>query len=281
MCFWKSGKWSISHHFWGWSLCYWLKWSWLSWSGGHEFIVEGIFFSWMRIFFPTEFNKFELYFWRFSKGEKMLNFQGHFWEPFRWPWLKWTCSHESEFCLVYFLLLKAYIKAFKRPWNRPFQKSILIPQSHVQKCIWLKKYCKKHLIFDKINVQEYTRASNKRVGVRFKIYILLQPRKLESLCQKNILDLAYGSGPHVSALTKSGEIYTWGHNGYCQIGNGNTNHGLCPSLLQGHKPHGQQFALLKIFGYFFATFYFNFFNVLDIFEPSNWPRGLWMPPKEI
>lgn len=61
----------------------------------------------------------------------------------------------------------------------------------------------------------------------------LKPRKLESLCQKNIIDLAYGSGPHVLALTKTGEVYSWGHNGYCQLGNGNTNHGLSPSLLQG------------------------------------------------
>ena len=61
----------------------------------------------------------------------------------------------------------------------------------------------------------------------------LKPRKLESLCQKNIIDLAYGSGPHVLALTKNGDVYAWGHNGYCQLGNGNTNHGLSPSLLQG------------------------------------------------
>ena len=43
----------------------------------------------------------------------------------------------------------------------------------------------------------------------------LQPRKLESLSQKNVISLAYGSGPHVLALCKSGEVYTWGHNGYC------------------------------------------------------------------
>ena len=29
----------------------------------------------------------------------------------------------------------------------------------------------------------------------------------------------------------SGEIYTWGHNGYSQLGNGNTNQGLIPSLV--------------------------------------------------
>ena len=36
----------------------------------------------------------------------------------------------------------------------------------------------------------------------------LKPRKLESLCQRNITDLAYGSGPHVLALTKLGEVFS-------------------------------------------------------------------------
>ena len=32
----------------------------------------------------------------------------------------------------------------------------------------------------------------------------------------------------------SGEVYTWGHNGYSQLGNGNTNQGLIPTpLLNG------------------------------------------------
>lgn len=61
----------------------------------------------------------------------------------------------------------------------------------------------------------------------------LKPRKVDVLCQKSVTDLAYGSGPHIMALTKSGEIYAWGHNGYCQLGNGSTNHGLVPTLLQG------------------------------------------------
>ena len=29
----------------------------------------------------------------------------------------------------------------------------------------------------------------------------------------------------------TGEVYTWGHNGYSQLGNGNTNQGLIPSLI--------------------------------------------------
>ena len=29
-----------------------------------------------------------------------------------------------------------------------------------------------------------------------------EPRKIDSLCQKNVVDLAFGSGPHVIAITK-------------------------------------------------------------------------------
>ena len=34
----------------------------------------------------------------------------------------------------------------------------------------------------------------------------LKPRKIEVLCKKDIKSFAYGVGPHVMALTKSGEI---------------------------------------------------------------------------
>ena len=34
----------------------------------------------------------------------------------------------------------------------------------------------------------------------------------------------------------SGEVYTWGHNGYSQLGNGNTNQGLIPSLVTSGFP---------------------------------------------
>lgn len=32
--------------------------------------------------------------------------------------------------------------------------------------------------------------------------------------------MASGSGPHVVALVNSGELYSWGHNGYGQLGLG-------------------------------------------------------------
>lgn len=31
----------------------------------------------------------------------------------------------------------------------------------------------------------------------------LEPRRIEQLCKKNVVDFAYGSGPHVLALTSS------------------------------------------------------------------------------
>ena len=34
------------------------------------------------------------------------------------------------------------------------------------------------------------------------------------------------------AYTESGELYSWGHNGYCQLGNGSTNQGLTPAIIQ-------------------------------------------------
>ncbi len=44
-----------------------------------------------------------------------------------------------------------------------------------------------------------------------------------SFCMQRVAGFAYGSGPHVLAFTESGDLYSWGHNGYCQLGNGSTN----------------------------------------------------------
>ncbi|XP_038050158.1 RCC1 and BTB domain-containing protein 1-like [Patiria miniata] len=51
----------------------------------------------------------------------------------------------------------------------------------------------------------------------------LVPRKIEVLCGKGVTLMAFGSGPHVVVATDSGELYSWGHNGYCQLGNGTTS----------------------------------------------------------
>lgn len=58
-----------------------------------------------------------------------------------------------------------------------------------------------------------------------------EPRKIEALCKKGITDISFGSGPHVLAVTAEGEVYSWGHNGYCQLGNGSSNQGIHPSSL--------------------------------------------------
>lgn len=55
-----------------------------------------------------------------------------------------------------------------------------------------------------------------------------EPRKIENLCQKKVIDVTFGSGPHVVALTKAGEVFSWGHNGYCQLGNGSSSPGFVP-----------------------------------------------------
>ncbi|XP_011138650.1 RCC1 and BTB domain-containing protein 1 isoform X1 [Harpegnathos saltator] len=59
----------------------------------------------------------------------------------------------------------------------------------------------------------------------------LYPKKIEALCDKGIKTFAYGSGPHVLALTDKGEVFSWGHNGYCELGNGSTNQGLIPTMV--------------------------------------------------
>eukprot|EP00794_Sanderia_malayensis_P018363 gene18363-20209_t len=46
----------------------------------------------------------------------------------------------------------------------------------------------------------------------------MEPQKVEVLSQKKITGLAFGSGPHVLAVTDSGELYSWGHWGYGQLG---------------------------------------------------------------
>ena len=62
----------------------------------------------------------------------------------------------------------------------------------------------------------------------------LQARKVDVLCGKAIVAFEYGSGPHVLALTKTGEVFSWGSNGYCALGNGSTNHpGLIPAQVSG------------------------------------------------
>ncbi|CAI9560252.1 unnamed protein product, partial [Staurois parvus] len=54
------------------------------------------------------------------------------------------------------------------------------------------------------------------------------PRRLDVICGKKITGISYGSGPHVLVCTEDGELYAWGHNGYNQLGNGNTVQGTVP-----------------------------------------------------
>ncbi|XP_056612640.1 RCC1 and BTB domain-containing protein 2 isoform X2 [Triplophysa dalaica] len=58
----------------------------------------------------------------------------------------------------------------------------------------------------------------------------IESRRIDILCGKKIVSLSYGTGPHLVLATADGEVYAWGHNGYSQLGNGTTNHGLTPAL---------------------------------------------------
>ncbi|XP_005095208.2 RCC1 and BTB domain-containing protein 1 [Aplysia californica] len=58
-----------------------------------------------------------------------------------------------------------------------------------------------------------------------------EPRKIDILCRKKVVDIAFGSGPHVVAVTRAGEVFSWGLNGYCQLGNGGSNQGFVPAAV--------------------------------------------------
>ena len=45
----------------------------------------------------------------------------------------------------------------------------------------------------------------------------LDPRKIEILSKKGVVKFAFGSGPHVVAMTATGDVWTWGHNTYHQV----------------------------------------------------------------
>ena len=61
----------------------------------------------------------------------------------------------------------------------------------------------------------------------------LEPRRVDVLSQKKVIDFAYGTGPHVIAITESGDLYSWGHNGYSQLGHAGSNQPVLPSRVSG------------------------------------------------
>ncbi|XP_077527019.1 RCC1 and BTB domain-containing protein 1-like isoform X1 [Haemaphysalis longicornis] len=65
----------------------------------------------------------------------------------------------------------------------------------------------------------------------------LEPRRVDSLCRRGLHSVAYGSGPHVLAVTEAGELLSWGHNGYCQLGHNGNTQGLVPSSISAGLAH--------------------------------------------
>lgn len=59
------------------------------------------------------------------------------------------------------------------------------------------------------------------------------PRKVEALCTKEIESFISSIGPHVLALTRNGNIYSWGNNNYGELGRGDdaTNPSCVPAKL--------------------------------------------------
>ncbi|XP_069495940.1 RCC1 and BTB domain-containing protein 2 isoform X3 [Ambystoma mexicanum] len=76
----------------------------------------------------------------------------------------------------------------------------------------------------------------------------IEPKRLDYLCGRRIMHFSFGSGPHVVVVTADfcfrpvfvgmfiftmsfcagGEVYSWGHNTYSQLGNGTTSPVLIP-----------------------------------------------------
>nr|CAD7426419.1 unnamed protein product [Timema monikensis] len=59
----------------------------------------------------------------------------------------------------------------------------------------------------------------------------LHPKRVDSLCHKRVKGFSYGTGPHVVAYTDNGDLYSWGNNGYCELGNGTSNPCLVPTQI--------------------------------------------------
>ena len=94
----------------------------------------------------------------------------------------------------------------------------------------------------------------------------LTPKQVESLCYKKVVGFSYGSGPHILAFTECGDLYSWGHNGYCQLGNGSTNQGLTPAIIQNRW--NLKYFLSK------CSKYFQFQSAGE----EGGPGGVWLPP---
>ncbi|GAB6032349.1 RCC1 and BTB domain-containing protein 2 [Chamberlinius hualienensis] len=63
---------------------------------------------------------------------------------------------------------------------------------------------------------------------------VLELTKINELCNKNIKHFAYGTGPHVLALTNAGEVYSWGYNAYYQTGIETTSSNISPILISAN-----------------------------------------------
>ncbi|XP_035479166.1 RCC1 and BTB domain-containing protein 1 [Scophthalmus maximus] len=59
----------------------------------------------------------------------------------------------------------------------------------------------------------------------------LVSKKLNFLQGKKVISLSYGSGPHVLLVDEDGQLFSWGHNGYSQLGNGSCMQVLSPTLV--------------------------------------------------
>ena len=51
----------------------------------------------------------------------------------------------------------------------------------------------------------------------------ITPRKVDALCKIQITNIVCGGYRHILAITKSGQIYSWGYNSNGELGHGSTS----------------------------------------------------------
>ncbi|CAJ0922686.1 unnamed protein product, partial [Mesorhabditis belari] len=79
-----------------------------------------------------------------------------------------------------------------------------------------------------------------------------EPLKIDLLCGKRIKQFAYGSGPHLLALSESGEVFAWRHNSFGQLGLGHNNQ-HCPTPVLVTALSGQKIIQIACGGHHSAA----------------------------
>lgn len=121
------------------------------------------------------------------------------------------------------------MKLFSFHWGKNWVTADVFRWSTLGLCLWLNHVCQLICCFilTKANYLFFWHCSFRPciVDSRSAFPVCLSPnqRHEPKFCHPQICIL--------SSVSVDGEVYAWGHNGYSQLGNGTTNHGLTPALV--------------------------------------------------